>query len=125
MSCNSSCLDFEHPEVDQEGSTRRFDLTPHVQTRSNSPQVARTHSHEGTPARFDLNHSLKLTACAPAHTWAHNQIAHQLPPECASLRLCTALFSVLFLTALYSVFAHTRLISCAYLVQYTLLFIVF
>ncbi|KZV42272.1 hypothetical protein F511_13882 [Dorcoceras hygrometricum] len=35
----------------------------------------------------DYNNSLKLTSCAPAHTWAHDQLAHQLSHECASLRL--------------------------------------
>ncbi|KZV17997.1 hypothetical protein F511_21153 [Dorcoceras hygrometricum] len=34
-----------------EGSTRRFDLTPRVQTQSNSPQAAKTPSHQCTPAR--------------------------------------------------------------------------
>ncbi|KZV48391.1 hypothetical protein F511_41239 [Dorcoceras hygrometricum] len=46
----------------------------------------------------DYSTSLKLTACAPAHTWAHDQLAHQLTHECASLRLCTALYFVPFYT---------------------------
>ncbi|KZV53727.1 hypothetical protein F511_26506 [Dorcoceras hygrometricum] len=41
---------FVHREIDQEGSTRRFDLTPRVQTRSNNTQAARTPSHKCTPA---------------------------------------------------------------------------
>ncbi|KZV43103.1 centromere-associated protein E [Dorcoceras hygrometricum] len=39
---------------------------------------------------LNMNDSLNLSACAPAHTWAQDQLVHQLPPEYASSRLCTA-----------------------------------
>ncbi|KZV56012.1 hypothetical protein F511_12711 [Dorcoceras hygrometricum] len=110
--------------VDKEGFTRRFDLTPRVQTRSDNPQAARTPSRKYTPARrvsrclprvvpSNMNISLKLQACASAYTWAQDQLAHQLPPECANSRLCTALCFVLCI-ALYLVFTlllytHTSL----------------
>ncbi|KZV38732.1 hypothetical protein F511_19530 [Dorcoceras hygrometricum] len=57
----------------------------------------------------DYSNSMKLMACAPVHTWAHDQLAHQLPPECANLRLALLSVFILCLTALVFYFAHLSL----------------
>ncbi|KZV15076.1 hypothetical protein F511_37478 [Dorcoceras hygrometricum] len=44
-------------------------------------ELLSTNAHQ---LAVDLNDSLKFVACTPAHTWVHDQLAHQLPHECAS-----------------------------------------
>ncbi|KZV33940.1 hypothetical protein F511_04165 [Dorcoceras hygrometricum] len=57
-------------------------------------------SIRNTDCVVDYNNSVKLASCTPAHTWAHDQLAHQLPHECASLQLSTTLCFVSFCTCI-------------------------
>ncbi|KZV31978.1 F-box protein [Dorcoceras hygrometricum] len=56
--------------------------------------------------QLEYDYPLKLTACAPAYTWARDQLAHQLSPECASSRICTALCSLLCITHFFFRFRY-------------------
>ncbi|KZV48658.1 calcium channel [Dorcoceras hygrometricum] len=90
-----SWISYVSPSSTQEGFTRRFDLTSRVQTRSNNPQAAsnslatnaQMHTSSQAGCTVEYEYLIEALACAPAHTWALDQLAHQLPPECANSRL--------------------------------------